>query len=337
MFDDLDRTIVGALHLAPRATWDDLASALPVDASTLSRRYARLANENVLRIVGEIDWGLFSTTLPVHLRIETRDSTPLAVAQRLEGLPDVQHLGLTFGRFPLFATVHAASEAATLELLMEIYALPGVSAITTLPVLAYASKGSGWDPQVLSADETRRFAEIGRPPGAAPGSPQAPVSLEPLERKALQLLQQDARLPASSLGRTLGVATSTASRMVKKFIAEGWFRARVEIDGTYLGYALPFVLGVKTELNATGAVCQALARHPATRFVTQVAAEFDVLCTGLARDRSHLAQLVNDEFGAISGVRALDVAPMLLECKRFWMLRGENQRLGAFTPPSLGG
>ena len=332
ILDALDRSLVAALHIAPRASWDELAGVLDIDASTVSRRYARMANQRLVKVVGETDWRLFSTTLPVHLRLQTQGSAPGAVLDALAALPQVQRLALTSGTHPIFATVHAASEELTAELLDSIYDLPAVASVTSLPVLDYSGKGSGWVPQVLDQAQTKRCQELASGPEPAAGEPEIP---EGNEKLALELLRSDARLPATRLAKPLGVARSTAQRLQHKVFGQGWLRARVEIDGAHLGYGTPYMLRVRTDPGAARRVRERLAAHPSTRFVTQVASEYNVLAHGLARSRTHLADLLNHDFGTVPGIRELDADIFLAEAKRYWIRRGPGGSLGDYLPPPL--
>ena len=332
ILDALDRSLVAALHIAPRASWDELAGVLDIDASTVSRRYARMSRQGLVKVVGETDWRLFSATLPVHLRLQTRGTAPGGVLDALAALPQVQRLALTSGTHPIFATVHAASEELTAELLDRIYGLPSVASVTSLPVLDYSGKGSGWVPQILNPAQTLRCLELAAGPEPEAGEPGMP---EGSEKHALELLRSDARLPATRLAKPLGVARSTAQRLLHKVFGQGWLRARVEIDGAHLGYGTPFMLRVRTEPGSAGQVCEALAAHPSTRFVTQVASEHNVLAHGLARSRTHLADLLNNDFGAVQGVRELDADLFLAEAKRYWIRRGRGGSLGEYLPPPL--
>lgn len=339
MLDDLDRQIIGVLHLLPRASWDEVASVVSVDASTVSRRYSRLVADNVLRVVGELSWTTYSTTYPVHLRIQTHSASPARILDDLAALPQTIHVASTYGLYPLFATIHAASEQETGEVLQAVYGMDGVSSIMTLPILTFGSKGSRWDPQLLTDPqrEACRVLAVAAGELGAEDSAQAipPSGMDPVEKRALSLLQREGRLSASRLARELGIANSTAQRMIRRFMDHQWFTPRVEIDGAYLGFEAPFVLSVKTSLDSAGEVVRRLTEHPALRFVSQVASEYNMFCTGMARDREHLAQLINEDFGALPGVRDVSVDLFLTEAKRFWMSRGSGQRLNEFVPPPL--
>ena len=337
ILDDLDRSLVAALHIVPRAGWDELAGVLGVDASTVSRHFSRLTRKGIVKVVGETDWSLFSSTLPVHLRLQTLGAAPGVVLEALAALPEVQRLALTSGTHPIFATVHAASEKKTAELLDRIHNLPGVAAVTSLPVLDYSAKGSSWVPEVLNEAQAKRCAELAAElaAGLAPDAPAPDGRPEGMDKHALELLRGDARMAATRLAKPLGVGRSTAQRVLRRVFNQGWLRARVEIDGTYLGYGTPFMLRVRTQPDAARQVREQLAAHASTRFVTQVASEHNVLCHGLARGRKHLADLINQDFGTVPGIRELDADLFLAESKRYWIRRGRDGTLGDYLPPPL--
>ena len=75
--DDVDFALVNALQLSPRAGWAQLEAVLGVDASTLSRRWARLIESGLVWIA--VNYRLFlrllSAPSPMRRRIGSRPST----------------------------------------------------------------------------------------------------------------------------------------------------------------------------------------------------------------------------------------------------------------------
>lgn len=133
LLDELDRRLIGALHLAPRATWDDIAGVLAADASTLKRRYDRLSEARMVRVIGQADWGMHSRAMPVHVLLDITGETPLTVLDRLRDLPHLQFLAQISGDYPLYAVVHAPSEAATSEAIDRMYSSRAFAASTPCP------------------------------------------------------------------------------------------------------------------------------------------------------------------------------------------------------------
>jgi DNA-binding Lrp family transcriptional regulator len=333
MLDDLDRRLVAALHVMPRGSFDELSSVLGVDASTIGRRFARLDEERIVRVIGQVDWAMVSETLPVHLFIDTAGTSPSVVMAQLLEMSEVQYLAQTSGSSAVYATVHAASEGATAALLDAIYDLPGISALQSYPVLAADGRGSGWDPQLLDDDERRRALARG---GARVlgGSPRPP-RLEPAEREIVERLLEDGRASAASLGRAVGLAPSTAHRVVRRVLDKGWVRPRVEIDAALLGFTTPFVLRAGAQPGATRSLMASLSKLPQTRFTTQVAGRTSIVCTGLMTDRAALGAFIDEKIAELPGLKWVEVDIVLVERRRQWMDRDPTSRLGQFKPPPL--
>lgn len=331
MLDDLDRKLLGALHVIPRGSFDDLATVLGVDSSTIGRRFNRLIEARVARVVGQVDWAMYSSTLPVHLFITPGPGTPKQVLTQLQALPQVQHLAHSTGTEPVFATVHAASEAETADLLETIHAMPDVAAVRSLPVLAAQAKGADWDPRLLDDDEKERAAlHRGAPPEG-----ERPQELDDSERAVVELLREDGRASAASLARTLGLTSSTAHRITRRVLDNGWVRPRVEIDPALLGFTTPFVLRIDTEPANTGQVLTTLSTEPHVRFTTRVAGPHAILVTGLARDRNELGVFLDNTVGTLPGVRTVTADVLLVERRRYWMDRNPRDGLDTFAPPPL--
>lgn len=332
MLDDLDRKLLGALHVIPRGSFDDLGSVLGVDSSTIGRRFNRLLEGRVARVVGQVDWAMYSTTLPVHLFITPGPGTPHDALGQLQALPLVQHLAHTSGAEPIFATVHAPSEAATADLLAAIHALPDVARVQSLPVLVAQAKGAGWDPQLLDAAEQGRAAVH---VGAAPAPDATLPDLDDTERGIVELLREDGRASAASLSRTLGLPSSTAHRVTRRVLDNGWVRPRVEIDPALLGFSTPFVLRVEVTPGTVSRALSALSAEPHARFTTRVAGPHSILVTGLARDRAELARFLDESVGPVPGVASVTTDIMLVERRRYWMDRDPHGGLDTFAPPPL--
>ncbi|POX36901.1 Lrp/AsnC family transcriptional regulator [Streptomyces sp. Ru73] len=335
LLDELDRRLIGALHLAPRATWDDIAGVLAADASTLKRRYDRLSEARMVRVIGQADWGMHSRAMPVHVLLDITGETPLTVLDRLRDLPHLQFLAQISGDYPLYAVVHAPSEAATSEAIDRMYSLPGIRRVNALPALSTLRRGITWDPQFLTGTERAELLKLGvRPEGTASAAPPA-KPLSETERTVVARLIQDGRASAASIGRAAGLATSTAHRVVRRVLDEGWVKPRLEVVSEWLGFQTPFLLRLRVAPGETPDVMHRIDQLPQTRLAAHVASDMSVLATGLVTDRSALARFIDHELARIPGILAVSVDVMLAGPRRYWLDRDLTSGLGAFHPPSL--
>ncbi|WP_217553225.1 Lrp/AsnC family transcriptional regulator [Streptomyces sp. GbtcB6] len=336
LLDELDRRLIGALHLAPRATWDDIGAILSADAGTLKRRWDRLHEARMVRVIGQADWGMHSTAMPVHVLLDITGETPLAVLARLRDLPHLQLLAQISGDYPIYAVVHAPSEAATSEAIDRMFSVPGVRRVNALPALSTLRRGITWDPQFLTDTERAELLKLtgARPEGTATATPPA-KPLSEAERTVVALLMRDGRASAASVARAAGLATSTAHRVVRRVLDEQWVKPRLEVVSDWLGFETPFVLRLRVAPGDTPEVMRRIDQLPQTRLAAHVASDMSVLCTGLVTDRSALASFIDGELARIPGILAVGVDVMLAEPRRYWLDRDRTGGLGDFHAPEL--
>lgn len=340
LLDELDRRLIGALHLAPRATWDDIGGILSADASTLKRRYDRLHEAGMVRVIGQAAWGMHSTAMPVHVLLDITGETPLAVLDRLRDLPHFQLLAQISGDYPLYAVVHAPSEAATSEAVDRLFSIPGVRRVNALPALSTLRRGIAWHPHFLTETERADLLELtGTQPedtATETGMPIPPAKpLTDAERTVYTQLMQDGRATSASIARACGLPTSTAHRVVRRVLDERWVKPRLEIVSEWLGFQTPFMLRLRVTPGDTPEVMRRLDQLPQTRVVVHVASDMSVLCNGLVTDRSALAHFIDNELAEIPGIRTVSTAVMLAEPRRYWLDRNLTTGLGEFHTPTL--
>lgn len=334
--DELDGRLVGALHLAPRATWDDIGGILCCDASTLKRRFDRLHEARMIRVIGQASWGMHSTAMPVHVFLDITGETPLSVLDRLRSLPHLQVLAQISGSHPVYVVVHAPSEAATSAAIDRLFSVPGVRRVNALPALITLRRGATWDPQLLTDTERTDLLTLtgDRSEGVGTATPPA-KPLSDAERTVVELLIQDGRASAASIGRAAGLPTSTAHRLVRRVLDERWVRPRLEVVSEWLGFRTPFLLLLRVAPGRTPEVMRHLDGLAQTRVVVHVASDISVLVSGLVTDRAALAAFIDGELAGIPGIVAVTVDVILTEPRRYWLDRDPSSGLGEFHAPAL--
>ena len=100
--DPIDRRLVHALQIEPRASWNELSPVIGVDASTLARRWARLREEGIAWVTGHPTLGQISI-----MEIDCERAKMDAVIQELQRDPAVYVLDVTSGSRDLMAIVFA--------------------------------------------------------------------------------------------------------------------------------------------------------------------------------------------------------------------------------------
>jgi DNA-binding Lrp family transcriptional regulator len=136
--DDTDRRLLALLRDDARRSASSLAAALGVSRGTVQNRIAKLLREGAVqgftvRLLPEADrkGGVRAVTT-----IEIRGRTATGVLKALKGLPEVQALHTTNGRWDLVAELAAESLEALDQALSRIRLLDGVANTETSILLS---------------------------------------------------------------------------------------------------------------------------------------------------------------------------------------------------------
>src|SRR5688572_4325201 len=114
--DELDRRLVHALQINPRARWTALAPILGVDAVTLGRRWERMADAGVAWVSGHPGPDLIGPLAMVE--IEAVPAATLGLADEISSDREAFTVDLTAGGRGLLVLVAASSMDALTEYLL---------------------------------------------------------------------------------------------------------------------------------------------------------------------------------------------------------------------------
>jgi len=131
-------------------------------------------------------------------------------------------------------------------------------------------------------------------------------SLDAVDLRILQILQDNARTSQVDIARTVKLAPSAVLERIRKLerrrIITGYAAL---VDPHYLDHNMLAFVAVRTEdMPAEDRVRKALARLPEVLEVHQVAGEDCLMLKVRARDGQHLGELLRKRFGRIRGLRS---------------------------------
>ncbi|MQA12360.1 MAG: winged helix-turn-helix transcriptional regulator [Pseudonocardiaceae bacterium] len=312
---DLD--LVAALQLAPRAGVQLLAEVLGVSTGTVSRRFARLRDQRLLRVVAQLPWWIGSKGNPHHVWISTRPGETESVATAIAELDEARFVAVTTGRADVYCILHPARRGDAVRLLTST--LPSIGGVlrshSELGLHMYAS-GATWRLPRLSPEQERRLAE-NRPP--MPLAAEHQFSAE--EAEVARVLQRQGRASSAEIARELGKSASTAYRLTQSLLERGLVQPRVEIEPALLGYPLEAVLSLSTAPGAMQEIATELSGHPTARYVSTVAGTSSVIHHGLFRDENDLAGFLTRDLARYAGITGFEVSVVLRVLTRYWSPR----------------
>jgi Lrp/AsnC family transcriptional regulator, leucine-responsive regulatory protein len=145
-----------------------------------------------------------------------------------------------------------------------------------------------------------------RAAGGDAGTRSAAPALDPVDRRILGLLQEDARMPNAEIGRRVGLVTSAIFQRLRKLEKLGVIRGHeTRIDPLAVGLGLTAFLFVRTDDRVgTHATALRLARLPEVQEVHHIAGEDCYLVKVRVADPADLGRFLREKVGTIGPVRS---------------------------------
>ncbi|MGW0589560.1 Lrp/AsnC family transcriptional regulator [Streptosporangium sp. NPDC002607] len=322
MLDEIDRRLVAALQVSPRAAWGDLGKVLGEHERTVARRVQRLLAVDAIRITAVYDDLRSGVGNPVHIRVRTDPGSTDATAQVLAARPDVRAVFAITGSADLWCELVASREEHPRRLheilAGEIPATPGVRATEAQVVLKTFTTVADWHAPLLSEEEVAGMRGLAVPP-----LPELPdrVELAAGERDVAELLIRDGRMSYTQIAEELGISVPTARRRVTWLLERQLVHLRVEAEPALLGLRVEAQLGLEVRPAGLDAVGTALTRHPGVRYCAAIAGSRDLLVEACLAHEMELYRFVTQVIGGLPDVVDVDMAFVTRAYKRGHLLK----------------
>lgn len=129
--------------------------------------------------------------------------------------------------------------------------------------------------------------------------------MDEMDRMLLSALKEDGRISFRELGQKMDVSAQTVSDRVDKLRERGIIRGfTVVVDEGKVGYPVDFTVELDVELPKMKGILKELTLYPELYQVNVVTGEHDVLVLGVARDITHLYEIIEEKISNIDGIKA---------------------------------
>ena len=312
-FDPLDRQLVHALQLDPRAPFSRVAAVLGVSDQTVARRYSRLRAEGLIRVLGLPDPAVLGEERWL-VRVQCTPDSSATVAQALARRDDTSWVTLNSGGTEISCIIRNLAEQEEHALLLRTLPhTPSVVAVTAFCVMHVFFGGTmslvtKWDTL-----EPSQIEQLELPPPSV--LPDGPVRLDDGDRRMLDLLAQDGRAGLSELAGATGWSQSTVRRRMAELQDCGALYFDLDFDRRIFDLDARAVLWLSVapaELAATGA---ALAEHPEVAFACATTGPTNLHAVVMAADMSALYTYLTTRIASLSAVSQVETSPILRQVK----------------------
>jgi DNA-binding Lrp family transcriptional regulator len=331
--DEVDRQLVHALMLVPRASFRQLAGVLEVSDQTVARRYRRLAETAGLRVFGLID-APRAGWVNWLVRLQTAPGSAQRIADSLAQRPDTRWVRLYSGGAELVFSLQARSPEQRNTLFLR--GLPGSRHVTTITAqsvlheftpVAYVGYSNALSPAQLAALHQTEpdfqpppDPELSEPmsdPGA--GDARIPASTAILRAEddlLIDELARDGRTPVADLAAATHWHESTVRRRIEELRQAGLLYFDLDIDETVLGVNANVMLWLKVEPASLDAAGRAVAAHPEVPFAAATTGPTNLTVSAVFRDNRHLYRYLTTRLADLPGLQSVETTPMITTVKR---------------------
>jgi DNA-binding Lrp family transcriptional regulator len=327
--DDVDRQLLHALTVAPRAPFRLLAEVVGVSDQTIARRYRRLAETADLRVVGIInaqragwvDW---------LVRVQAAPGSAQRIADTLARRPDTRWVRLYSGGTEITCTLQARTPEQRNTLFLR--GLPGsrhVTALTAHSILheftpvTYAGHASALSAAQLAVlreavpETPPPPPEVAPPPGTAPAwAPAAATMLRADDDPLIAGLARDGRAPVAALAAATHWHESTVRRRIEELQRAGLLYFDIDIDESTLGVNASLMLWLTVEPAHLEAAGSAIAAHPEVPFAAATTGPTNLTVSVVFRAIHQLYAYLTSRLASIPGLRAAETAPIIGTSKK---------------------
>jgi DNA-binding Lrp family transcriptional regulator len=310
VIDALDRRIIQALYVDPRAPFNRLSEVLGPSEQTIARRYRRLFDQHVVRVVGQLD----SQRLGQYdwaVRIRCAPGSAPTVATKLAQHPDTSWVQLTSGGTEIFSLIHSRDgEQPTPLLLSQLSVGRAVVDLEAYCLLHLFATGLSAPPgpSDLSGGEMAQLLTSVRD---RPSIDRPKATLADWDWPLVQALADDGRASYRQLAARTHWHETTARRRVEELIASGVLFFDLDLASDVFGIRSQALLWMSVAPTNLGEVGQALAGRPEFPFVAATTGSTNLVAALVCPDDRSLYEYLTGEMTALDGLTHIETAPVM--------------------------
>jgi DNA-binding Lrp family transcriptional regulator len=329
-WDEIDRQLVHALVIVPRAPFRVLGDVIGVSDQTIARRYRRLAATAGLRVIGVLNGGRLGW-VDWFVRLQATPGGADAIADALARRPDTRWVTLASGGTEITCSLQARTPEERNDLFLR--GLPGSRRVTQMTAqsilrifsgVEWGGLASTMSPAQVAA--LRDAAVAGGPAPAGTGGPRGgdspdreareEVTLRPDDELLLAELSRDGRATHAALAAATHWHESTVRRRIEELQELGLLYFDVDTSEAFLGVQAPALLWLEVDpahLEATG---QAIAGHPEIPFAAATTGTTNLAASALFRETRHMYDYLTTRLPSLPGIRSVETAPVIRRVKQ---------------------
>ena len=140
--------------------------------------------------------------------------------------------------------------------------------------------------------------------------------MDELDRKIIQILQENGRASNARIARDVGVSEGTVRRRLKTLVESSIIKVVALPDPEVLGYDTEALVGIQVDPDKIDEVAKLLVGLKESSWVSVTTGSFDIFCWVTLPSSEELGNFLKAEVGTIPGVRRTETFVSLSVRKR---------------------
>lgn len=321
--DRVDRQILHALQISPRAPFARMATALDVSEQTVARRYQRMRTNSVVRVTALPEPGAARST-SWTLRIGCRPGTALGLADALARRPDTSWVSVGAGGAEVTCQAMIDEERGATEGLL--YHLPRTSAVLTFSAhqMLHRFAGRGEVDWVARGHELgpdqQKFLQDGASVRGESATGPRTYLITPEDEPLMRTLNRDGRASWASLAQATGWSQRQVAQRVTELADSGSIFFHLDVSHQAMGLRSVANLWFTVSPSDLASVGARLADHTELAFAAAVTGQSNLMASALCPDPENLYRYLTTKVAEISGIQTVEAVPQLTRVKQAYFL-----------------
>jgi Lrp/AsnC family transcriptional regulator for asnA, asnC and gidA len=274
-----------------RKSFTQIAKECGEKKSTISKRFQELEKSSV--VVGstiQLDYGVAGYNAVGNIEFKIKPLYLEKAIDEIQKVPDIYH-AMRIG-------LNAVNVVATLKTINEFNRLKEM--IMRFPTVTELNTNVWMG--IRNIPSNLKLTEDYKPVLITTKTTLAPIELDEVDRRIIDMLSKNGRAPFASIASEVGVATNTVIRKYKRLKENGVINTSIQINPLMLGYRaiVAFNLAFNSESNILSIVDE-LSLLPNIYLMIKTSGQYDLSVRCLIRDLSQLFYL-QDAIAGISEV-----------------------------------
>jgi Lrp/AsnC family transcriptional regulator, regulator for asnA, asnC and gidA len=155
-------------------------------------------------------------------------------------------------------------------------------------------------------------------------APFGTVKLDDVDRRMLQLLRHDGRMPYAEIARRVGISEPTTRKRVDRLVRKGAIYVVARVNPAAIGFPIDVTVCLKVERGALRRVGAQLVQMENVAYVGYLTGGWDIMIEAFLPDLEGLFDFISEQINAIDGVVSSETWTVLRTEKFNYMWEGEN-------------